>query len=67
LWAKGLNANYIPVYGGNHFSCKAVHNWNEKLSEGRSKVADNSRRVRPVYMATEATVQRVEEFELTGG
>jgi hypothetical protein len=31
LWAKGLNAKDIhkemfPVYGGNHLSCKAVHN-----------------------------------------
>jgi hypothetical protein len=46
LWAKGLNAKDIykemfPVYGGKCLSRKAVHNWAEKFSQGRSKVADN--------------------------
>jgi hypothetical protein len=59
LWAKGLNANDIhkeifPVYGRKFSSRKAVHNWVEKFSQGRSKVADE--------IATEATVQRVEEL-----
>jgi hypothetical protein len=44
LWAKGLNAKDIhkemfPVYGGKCLSRKAVHNWVEKFSQGRSKVA----------------------------
>jgi hypothetical protein len=42
LWAKGHNAKGIhkemfPVYGGNCLSCKAVHNWVKKFSQGRSK------------------------------
>jgi hypothetical protein len=48
LWAKGLNAKNIhremfPVYGGKCLSRKAVHNWVEQFSPGRSTVADHSR------------------------
>jgi hypothetical protein len=48
LWAKGLNARDIhkemfPDYGGKCLSCKAIHNWAEKFSEVRSKVADDAR------------------------
>jgi hypothetical protein len=47
LWAKGLNAKDIheemfPVYGGKWLSCKVVHNWVEKFSQGHSKVADDA-------------------------
>jgi hypothetical protein len=50
LWAKGLNANNIhkemfPVYGGRCLSRKAVHNWVEKFSQGRSNVADDEMEV----------------------
>jgi hypothetical protein len=46
LLAKGLNAKDIhkemfPLYGGKCLSCKAVHNWVKKFSQGRSKVADD--------------------------
>jgi hypothetical protein len=45
LWAKGLNAKDIHkevfiICGGKCLSRKAVHNWVEKFSQGRSKVAD---------------------------
>jgi hypothetical protein len=51
LCAKGLNANDIhkeifSVYGGKRLWRKAVHNWNEKFSQGHSNVADDAR---PVY------------------
>jgi hypothetical protein len=36
----------FPVYGVKCLSRKAVHNWVEKLSEGRSKVADDETEVR---------------------
>jgi transposase len=67
LWAERRNAKDIPkemfaVYGRKCFSRKAVHNWVEKFSQGRSKVADDARPGRPVETTTEATVQRVEEF-----
>jgi hypothetical protein len=67
LWAKGLNAKDVlkemfPVYGGKYLSCKAVHNWVGKFSQGRSKFIDDARPNRPVEIATEATVQRVEEL-----
>jgi transposase len=67
LWVKGLNAKDIhkemfPVDGGKCLSGKAVHNWVDKFSQGRSKVADNSRPGRPVEIATEKTVQRVEKL-----
>jgi hypothetical protein len=45
LWAKGLNEKNVykemfPVYGGKCLSCKAVHSWVEKFSQGRPKIAD---------------------------
>jgi hypothetical protein len=48
LDTKGLNAKDIHnevflVYGGKWFSCKAVHNWVKKFSQGHSKVADDAR------------------------
>jgi hypothetical protein len=51
LWAKGLNVKDIheemfPVYGGTCLSPKAVHNWVEKFSQGRSKVAYDETEVR---------------------
>jgi transposase len=67
LWAKGLNATDIhkeifPVYCGKCLSRKAVNNWVEKFSPGSLKVADDARPGRPVEIATEATVQWVEEL-----
>jgi hypothetical protein len=43
-------------------SCKAVHNWVGKFSQGRSKVTDDAWTGRPVEIATEATMQYVEEL-----
>jgi hypothetical protein len=48
LWAKGLTAKDIhkeifPIYGGKCLSRKAVHNWVEKFSQGRSKVVNDGR------------------------
>jgi hypothetical protein len=59
-WAKLLNAKDIhkemfPVYGGKCLSRKAAHNWVEKFSKGRSKVADDARPGRPIEIATETT------------
>jgi hypothetical protein len=53
LWAKGLNAKDIrkevfPIYVGKCLSHKAVHNWVEKFSQGRSKVSDDARPVAEV-------------------
>jgi hypothetical protein len=41
---------------------EAVHNWVNKCSQGHSKVADDVQPGRPVEIATEATVQWVEEL-----
>jgi hypothetical protein len=51
LWAKGLNAKDIheemfPVYCGKCLSRKAVQNWVQKISQGRSKVADDETEMR---------------------
>jgi transposase len=43
-------------------SCNAVYNWVDKFSQGRSKVADDARPGRPVEIAREVTVQRVQEL-----
>jgi hypothetical protein len=61
LWAKGLNAKDIkrkmfPVYGGKCLSLTAVHNWVEKFTQGRSKVADDDR---PGAEVAETTVRRL--------
>jgi hypothetical protein len=47
LWAKVFNAKDIrkemfPIDGRKYLSRKAVHNWVEKLSQGRSNVADDA-------------------------
>jgi hypothetical protein len=65
LWSKGLNEKDIheeifPVNGGKCLPLKAVHNLVEKFSQGRSKVAYDVRPSRPVEIAAEATVQRVD-------
>jgi hypothetical protein len=52
----------FSVYGRECLSRRAVHNRGEKFSQGRSKVADDDRSGHPVEVATEATVQRVEEL-----
>jgi hypothetical protein len=62
LDAKDIHNEIFPAYGGKCLSRKAFHNWVEKFYEGRSKVADDARPGRPVEIATEATVQRVEEL-----
>jgi hypothetical protein len=67
LWAKGPNAKDIhkeifPVYGGKCLLRKAVHNWVEKFSQGRSKVADDAQPGCPVEIAIEVTAQRLEQL-----
>jgi hypothetical protein len=61
LWAKELSAKDIhkemlPVYGGKCLSRKAVHNWVEKFSQGRSKVADDAH---PGAEVAETTAKRL--------
>jgi hypothetical protein len=43
-------------------SRKAVQNWVEKFSQGRSKAIDDARSCLSVEIATEATVQRVQQL-----
>jgi hypothetical protein len=61
LRAKGLNAEdinkqIVPVQCGECWSCKAVNNWGEKFSQGRSKVADDAR---SGAKAADTTVKRL--------
>jgi negative regulator of sigma E activity len=60
LWAKSFSAKDIYkmfyVCGGKCLSRKAVHNWVEKFSEGRSKVRDDAR---PRAEVAETTVRRL--------
>jgi transposase len=67
LWVKGLNAKDIHkemflVYGGKCLSCKVVHNWVKKFSQGHLEVRDDARPVHHVEIVTETTVQQVEEL-----
>jgi hypothetical protein len=45
----------FPLYGGKCLSRKAILNWVDKFSHGRSKVADDVRPGRPAEIATKAT------------
>jgi len=47
LWAKDMAAKDIhkemlPIYSQHCLSCQAVHNWVQKLSEGRTSIEDES-------------------------
>jgi hypothetical protein len=61
LCAKGLNAKDIhkevfPVYAGKCLLRRAVHNWVDKFSQGRSKDTDDAQ---PGADVSEATVKRL--------
>jgi hypothetical protein len=61
LWTKLLHAKDISkemflLYGGKCLSHKAVHNWVEKFSQGRSNVADDAR---PGAEVSETTIKRL--------
>jgi hypothetical protein len=49
----------FPVYGGKCLSHKAVHNWVNKFSQGRSKVVDVTRPGHPVAQVAKTTVKRL--------
>jgi hypothetical protein len=50
-----IHKEMFPVYGGKCLLRKAVHNWVEKFSLGRSKVADDAR---PGVEVAKTTVKR---------
>jgi transposase len=52
----------FPLYGGKCSLRKAFYNWVEEFSQGCMKVADDAQPGHPVDIATEATVQWVEEL-----
>jgi hypothetical protein len=59
LWPKGMAAKDIykemlPMYGEHCLSRQAVHNWVQKLSEGRPSTEDEHRVGRPVEIAMPA-------------
>jgi hypothetical protein len=54
LNVKDIHKELFPVYGGQCLLRKAVHNWVEKFSQRRSKVADDAR---PGEEAAETTVK----------
>jgi transposase-like protein len=59
--AKDIHKEIFPVYSGKCLSHKTVHNWVNKFSQRCSKIADDAQPGRPVEIATDTTVQRVEE------
>jgi hypothetical protein len=54
LNAKDIHEEMFPVYGRKCLSRKAVHNWVEKFSQGRSKVASDAH---PSAEVAETTVK----------
>jgi hypothetical protein len=65
LNAKDILVEMFPLYGGKCLSRKALHNWVEIFSQGRSKVTDD---IRPRAEVAESTVKRFLccGFRLTG-
>jgi hypothetical protein len=59
----------FPVYGEKCLSHKAVHNWVEKFSQGRSKVADYARQGAEVAETTDkkTSILRVSTHWYCGG
>jgi hypothetical protein len=51
-----VHKGMFPVYRGKCLSRKAVHNWVEKFSQGRSEVVDDAR---PGAEVPETTVKRL--------
>jgi hypothetical protein len=49
---KNVNKETFPVYDGKCLSPKAVHNWVEIFSQGRSKFADDAQLRAEVAMKT---------------
>jgi hypothetical protein len=62
LNVKDIHKEMFCVQGGKCLSYKAVYNRVDKFPQGFSKVADDARPGRPIEIATEATVQRMEEL-----
>jgi hypothetical protein len=67
LWTKRLNAKdtdkaVFHAYSRKCLSCKAIHNWVNKFSQGHSKVTDDTWPDHSVETATEATVKWLEEM-----
>jgi hypothetical protein len=56
LNAKDIHKEVFPVCGGKFLSRKTVHNCVEKFSQGRLKVADDTR---PVAEMAEAVIKRL--------
>jgi hypothetical protein len=56
LNAKDIHEEMFSVYGGKCVSRKAVYNWVEKFSQGRSKVGDDAQSGAEV---AETTVKRL--------
>jgi hypothetical protein len=53
---QDIHKEMLPVYDGKCLSRKAVHNWVEKFSQGRSKFADD---VLPGAEVAKTTVKRL--------
>jgi hypothetical protein len=62
LYAKDIHKEMFALYGGKCSSRKAVHNWVEKFSQGRSKVADDAR---PGAEVAETTVKKTSMLRLS--
>ena len=72
LWAKNvetkdIHKEMLPMYGEHCLSRQAIHNWEQKFSEGRTSIEDEHRAGRPVEIATPETFrQQPREFYATG-
>jgi len=53
--AKDIHKEMLLMYGEHCLSRQAVHNWEQKFSEGRKSIEDEHRAGRPVEIATSET------------
>ena len=59
---KDNHKEMLPMYREHCLSRQVVHNWVQKFSEGRTSIEDEHRAGRPVEIATQETLQRVEDI-----
>jgi hypothetical protein len=57
---KDIHNEMFPVYGGKCLSREVIHNWVQKFSQGRSKVADDA------WPGAEVDVTTVKRFLCCG-
>jgi hypothetical protein len=62
LWAKDIDKDMLPMYGEHCLSRQAVHNWVQKLLEGRTSIEDEHRFDRPAKLQRVGDIIRTTDY-----